>query len=86
MSQYHECKICTSLKEPELTVIIECYGLERTLKIIQFNLLSEAGDLPLDRGTQSSIQTDFEHLQGSGVHNLSGGIIFSECIRQPSIS
>lgn len=45
VSQYHECRICTSLNEPELTVIIEwTFGLEGTLKLIYLSPMPEAGE------------------------------------------
>jgi len=50
-----------------LTDTIEWLGLERTLKIIQFQLLCHGqGHLSLDKAGQGPIQTGLEQLQGWG--------------------
>uniref|UniRef100_A0A8C3PLQ6 Uncharacterized protein n=1 Tax=Calidris pygmaea TaxID=425635 RepID=A0A8C3PLQ6_9CHAR len=53
--------------------IIEWFGLEGTLKIIEFQTPCHGqGHLPLDQVAQSPIQPGLEHLQGWGSHNFSG--------------
>lgn len=41
--------------------------------------MSEVGNSPLDQSTQSPIQAGLAHIQGWGVHNLSEGVILTEC-------
>ena len=53
--------------------IIDWFGLEATLKIIQFQSpCHEQGHLPLDQVAQSSIQPGLEHCQEGGSHSFSG--------------
>jgi len=53
--------------------IIEWFGLEGTLKIIEFQPpCCGQGHLPLDRVAQIPIQPDLEHFQGGGIHSFSG--------------
>jgi len=53
--------------------IIDCFGLEGTLKIIQCQPPCHGQrHLPLDWGAQSPIQPGLEDCQGGGSHNSSG--------------
>jgi len=53
--------------------IIEWFGLEGTLKIIEFQPpCQEQGHLPPNQVAQSSIQPGLEHFQGGGIHTFSG--------------
>ena len=53
--------------------ITEWFGLEGTLKILQFQPPCRGqGHLPLDQVAQSPMQHDLEHFQGGGIHSFSG--------------
>lgn len=49
---------------------IEQFGLERTLKIIQFQSSAMSRNLSLHQGAQSPIQTSLEHYQGCSTQFL----------------
>jgi len=57
--------------------IIECLGLEGTPGIIRFQFPChrhghQPPDMVLDQAAQGLNQPDLEHLQGWGIHSLSG--------------
>lgn len=53
--------------------ITEWFGLEETLKIIQFQTSAIGkGYLPLDQVAQGPIQPGLDHIQGWGIHNFTG--------------
>jgi len=53
--------------------IIEWFGLEGILQIIQFQPpCHEQGHLPPDQVAQSSVQLGLEHCQGGSSHGFSG--------------
>jgi len=69
-SKITDLQVTTELRNHR---IIEWFGLEGSLQIIEFHPLCHGqGHLPPDQVAQSPVQPGLEHCQGEGSHSFSG--------------